>query len=246
MTSRAALDAMLTDLGRHLAFPPAPPLVEAVADRLAGTPAGGRPSPVRRWALVAAAAALVVAVALPAGRQAVAGLLGIGSVGVSPVSELTPATTLGALGRLTTLDAAAEAVGFEVLTVEGAEPDAVFVDTTVPGGMVTLAYGSPTDGWVLLVTQLTGSVEQELATKEVGPGTVVRAVTVDGAPGLWIEGAPHTVYLRDATGNPRPDSARLVGNTLLTTRHGVTVRLEADATAAEVAAVAERLEPAGP
>ncbi len=99
------------------------------------------------------------------------------------------------------------AVSFDLLTVEDVEPDAVFLDTTVAGGMVTFAYGSPTDGWRLLVTQLDGAVDEELAVKEVGPGTTVEPVTVAGAAGVWIEGAPHTVVMLDADGQ-RPTRRR--------------------------------------
>ncbi len=187
--------------------------------------------------------ALAVTLGLPPTRRAVADLLGIGPVRISQVAELSPAATVRPLGQLTTMDAAADAVSFDLLTVEDVESDAVFLDATVPGGMVTLAYGSATDGWRLLVTQLDGTVTSDLAAKEVGPGTTVEPVTVAGAPGLWIEGEPHTVVMLDADGEPLHDAARLAGDTLLTTRHGVLVRVEANAPLAEAVRVAERLVP---
>ena len=57
---------------------------------------------------------------------------------------------------------------------------------------------------------------------------------------------PHTVVLLDAAGTPVHDAARLAGNTLLTTRHGVLVRIEADAPLAEAVRIAERLVPIQP
>ena len=247
MTSPSAIAALLTDLAPDVSFPATPPLVEAVADRIAGV------EPVRQhrhlvWRVVAVAAvtAVVLTAGVPAARRAVADLLGLGPVGVSQVAHLTPAATVGDLGQLTTVAAASAAVDFDLVVLEGVEPDAVFLDTSVAGGMVTLAYGSPTEGWMLLVTQFDGAIDEELAMKEVGPGTTIEPVTVAGADGVWISGAPHTLLLRDAAGDVRPDEARLAGNTLLTTRHGVPVRIEADAPLAEVVRIAERLVPVQP
>ena len=112
--------------------------------------------------------------------------------------------------------------------------------------MVTLAYGSPTDGWHLLVTQLDGTTTEAIAAKELGPGTTIESVTVAGAAGLWIEGAPHTVVLLDSRRDAGARPARLAGDTLLTTRHGVPVRIEADAPLAEAVRIAERLVPIQP
>lgn len=241
MTSHGSIERALGSLGNDIAFPTTPPLVEAVAARIAAQPAAPQP----RWRMVAVAAAVAVALVavIPSSRQAVAGLLGIGPLQITQVADLTPASTLRSLGRLTTLDAAREATSFGLVGVDGVQPDAVFVDGTVPGGMVTLAYGSPTDGWRLLVTQLDGSTDHQLIRKEVGAGTVIQPVTVAGAPGVWIEGAPHTVLLLAADGEHRADAARLAGNTLVTTSNGVLVRIEADTTLNDAKAVAERLVP---
>ena len=247
MTSHAALATLLDDLSFDISYPPTPPLVDAVADRIAGTePTVRHRGQWWRVAAVAAVVAVVLTAGVPFARRAVADLLGLGPVGISQVAHLTPATAMGDLGQLTTVESAAAAVGFDLVGLDGVDPDAVFLDTAVAGGMVTFAYGSPTEGWVLLVTQFGGAMEEELALKEVGPGTTVEPVTVAGAAGVWIEGAPHTVLLLDAAGDVRPDGARLAGNTLLTTRHGVPVRIEADAPLAEAVRIAERLVPIGP
>lgn len=241
MTTRSSIKRALGALSNDIAFPATPPLVEAVAARIAAKPA----APPARWRMLAIAAAVTVALVavVPSSRQAVANLLGIGPLEITQVAELTPASTLRSLGRLTTLEAAREATSFGLVGVDGVQPDAVFVDSTVPGSMVTLAYGSPADGWRLLITQLDGSTDHQLIRKEVGTGTVIQPVTVAGAPGVWIEGAPHTVMLLAADGEPRADAARLAGNTLVTTSNGVLVRIEADSTLSEAQAVAQRLVP---
>ncbi|CAN5363498.1 MAG: hypothetical protein ACR2JP_08620 [Acidimicrobiia bacterium] len=241
MTAHDALGSMLDSLRSEIVFPTTPPLVEAVTDRIAAPPVPRR-SP---WRMVAAAAAIAVILTavIPTTRRAVADLIGIGPLEITQVADLTPASTVRSLGQLTTLDDAAEAASFNLVGLNQVEPDAVFVDFTVPGGMVTLAYGSPTDGWRLLITQLDGTATEGLIGKEIGSGTEIQQVTVGGAPGLWIEGAPHTLVVLDTEGNPLRDRARLAGSTLVTTRHGVLVRIEADTTLAEALAVAERLVP---
>jgi hypothetical protein len=247
MTSRSAVAALLADLAPDVAFPATPPLVEVVADRIAGVePLRPRRRLVWRVAAVAAVVAVVLTAGVPAARRAVADLLGLGPIGVSQVAHLTPAATVGDLGQLTTVAAASAAVDFDLVGLEGIEPDAVFLDTSVAGGMVTFAYGSPTEGWTLLITQFDGAIDEELARKETGPGTTIEPVTVAGAEALWISGAPHTLLLLDAAGEVRADEARLAGNTLLTTRHGVPVRIEADAPLGEVIRIAERLVPTSP
>ncbi len=99
---------------------------------------------------------------------------------------------------------------------------------------------------MLLVTQLDGTIDEALAVKEVGPGTTIEPVTVAGAIGVWISGAPHTWCSRRRRRCSVGRRARLAGNTLLTTRHGVPVRIEADAPLAEAVRIAERLVPVQP
>jgi hypothetical protein len=63
----------------------------------------------------------------------------------------------------------------------------------------------------------------------VGPNTKIETVTVAGSPGVWLEGAPHAVFLQPSPDGSQPvvDNIRLAGNTLLWYRDGVTYRLEA-------------------
>jgi hypothetical protein len=49
---------------------------------------------------------------------------------------------------------------------------------------------------------------------------------VNGAPGYWIEGAPHFFMYLDPSGKQIEDTYRTVGQTLVWTSDGITFRLE--------------------
>lgn len=49
----------------------------------------------------------------------------------------------------------------------------------------------------------------------------VQRFTVEGQPGLWIEGPAHTFTLFDAEGNPIEETTRLAANVLLWEANGV-------------------------
>ena len=68
--------------------------------------------------------------------------------------------------------------------------------------------------------------------KMVGPDTKIEQVTVNGVPGIWLEGAPHAVFVvpSPAGRDIVADNIRLAGNTLIWYRSGVTYRLEAPVT----------------
>ena len=67
--------------------------------------------------------------------------------------------------------------------------------------------------------------------KLAGSGTRIEQVSVGGTQGVWLEGAPHEVFVEPSpSGNVAPDRVRLAGNTLLWYRDGVTYRLEANVT----------------
>jgi hypothetical protein len=51
-------------------------------------------------------------------------------------------------------------------------------------------------------------------------------VTVDGVTGYWISGRPHELVFVNPSGEPVFDSRRIVGDTLIWARDGITYRLE--------------------
>ena len=48
--------------------------------------------------------------------------------------------------------------------------------------------------------------------KGLGPGTQLEELSVNGGRGYWIEGWPHLYFYRDAAGQVRQGTTRLVGN----------------------------------
>jgi hypothetical protein len=258
------LERELRDIGARLELPPAPDLSAAVLAGLGepGALRAARPRPRVARTLVVAFAILLVAVgtafAVPQSRHAILEWLGLEGVTIERVLVLpeAPATASLRLGERGTLAEAQQEVEFPVLVPvaielpEGAAgPWGVFVDQTVRGGKLSLVYPStektPTiaEGVGMLVTEFRGELEPGLIGKLVPAGAVVEEVTVDGAPGAWIEGA-HAFYYRDRDGEVREETLRLAGNVLLFERDGVLVRLESRLTKAEALRVAESFEPA--
>jgi hypothetical protein len=145
------------------------------------------------------------------------------------------------------LSAAQSKVDFTLLLPVGyGDPSQVFIDQSVPGGLITLTYGPGPGTYGLVITEMVGSVNSALLDKIIGPGTTIMSVDVGGEPGFWIEGQPHALFLLDEHGEIREDRTRLVGNTLLFTRDGITVRIESALDLPGALDIAESLEPRDP
>lgn len=65
----------------------------------------------------------------------------------------------------------------------------------------------------ITVDRIDGFLDEDLVTKVLGGGTGIERVDVDGRPGLWIDGDPHELVIRDADG--AIVTRRFAGNTLL-------------------------------
>src|SRR2546428_13839 len=151
----------------------------------------------------------------------------------SPPPSLSPATPLD-LGRLTTLEEAQRTVSFKIVVPPAlGAPDAVYVASGPPGGEVALAYkprpGIPLVGETalgVLVTEFRGDLVPQFITKEVGPGTTLEETSVNGDPGWWIAGQPHTIVIRTSPYDSQPETLRLASNTLVWEHGGVTYRIE--------------------
>ena len=244
------LERELRALGRELAFPPAPDVSARVAERLQAVPAPARPRLLPRRPLAIALAVLLVgvvaALAVPPVRGALADLLGIGGVSVQQVDRLpavAPSTDL-ALGRRVTLDEARRSVDFPVRVPSDpalGPPHAVYLTRSIPGGAVSLLYGTER-GVRLLVTQFRGSVEPDLVKKITAGGeTSMEPLIVRGRFGYFLSGRPHFVAFRDANGQIREDSFRLARNVLLWVEDGITFRLETGAGRARALELARSL-----
>jgi hypothetical protein len=208
----AELETNLRELGRHVEFPPAPDLAGPVRARL------GRQG--RDWRRPAAIALAVLAVAIGAA-------LAVPSARTAILEWLTRVEHLPAVPAIGNLDLGQELPLAEAgrraswLVVPSDAPDHAYLSSGIPGGKLTLLWGSPTKVRLLL-TEFRGVAYLE---KLVTPGTTLELVQVGTAPGAWIPD-PHVVLYRDRNGQTREDTARLVGHTLLWQRGDVTLRLE--------------------
>ena len=247
------LERDLYDLAPHLDFPETPDVAARVVARLPARPPR-RPSLRRRVAAAVSLALLVAAgtvLAVPPARRAVGDLLGIRGASVTRVDRLPavpPARPLH-LGEALPLDRAAARAGLPALVPrELGPPDRAYVQGV--GGRATLALvWSPRDGLSrtretgvgLLVLEARGAGEIEFAKKFAGPGTTVERVDVDGAPAIWLSGAPHVVAIGPRGGRIRVEPARLAGNTLLWNRGGLVVRMESRLSRDQAVRVAESI-----
>jgi hypothetical protein len=241
------LERMLTRLGEQLEWPPTPDLAPGVRARL-DEPAPRRrrlagllpPAGLRRSLALALVALLLLAgtvfAAAPGVRDAVLDFFGLQGATVERRETLPtppPERPLD-LGARTSLAAARERLGFEPLVPsQPGEPDGVYVRSGPPGGELSLAYrarpGLPRAGTTrlgLLVSEFRGELAPEYLGKIVGQATAVQRLSIDGAPALWIQGAPHFFFYRGPGGEPADTTLRIAQNVLLAERGGLLVRLE--------------------
>ena len=239
------LERALYDLGVDVAFPTTPDIAVAVMLDLPEQrpPATARVRDRHRWVVFAVAAGVVaiVLLGLPGPRAAIADLLGIGAVRLTIVDSLPQAEVVAdPPGAEFSLADARTAIDFPIATLE-AEPVTVFVDRSVPGGMVTLVYDTDAGVRSLTVMQIEGSTDGGLIQKLLGPTTNVAIVETDEGPAYWIEGGPHVVMFFDRNGNLHEDESRLAENTLVYVNDGVTVRIEGAITLDQALSLAHEL-----
>jgi hypothetical protein len=241
------LELALRNLGGSLDWPVEPELEQGVLRRIREAPVRRRL--VSRRALVIAFAVLAVAAgalfAVPQTRGAILEFFHLRGVTIERVEELPTVPVQSGLGTFlgdpVTLSQARERADFDVVVPEAlGEPDEVyFQDGPPPGGMVSFVYGTKDDPRALF-TQFAGRVD-EIIFKKVAPDTKVEAVTVDGQPGYWLEGAHFFSYL-DRHGDMESEQVRLAGNVLLWERGTRTLRLEADISKEEALRIAASVE----
>jgi hypothetical protein len=201
-----------------------------------------------RW--IAPAAAVVLAVllavtAVPAGREAVADLLGIGGVRI----RLTGGVPDG-VGTELDLGRAVPAEELDDATAPSGLGDPAAAFAGRPRGALTLVW-APSEalpevldtGVGLLFSTFPGDLERSLIEKRVLAGSTLEATTVAGQPAYFVAGAPHTFLYVDPAGNPVEDTVRLSGNALVWADDGVTYRLESALPLEETRALAESIEP---
>jgi hypothetical protein len=232
------LETSLHALAADVAFPPTPPLADAVVARLAPRRRRlGRRRVALAFAIALAAFAAVLA-ASPGARSAFLELFGIEGATVYRVERTPDVNKYAPLvrGEAVTLAEARRSVDFDLRlppTEAGRPIERVFLDRIV--GAVTVAYCCPE----LLLTQFRGET-LPYVQKVAGPGVEIEQLEVDGSPAIWLEGA-HGVVFSDAQGIVRDEELRLAGNVLLWERDGVTYRLEGDVDRDDAVRLAEAL-----
>jgi hypothetical protein len=226
----AELETALRALGRDVAFPPTPDVAYAIRGRLERPRFWRRPVAIALAVVVVAGIAAVLAV--PQSRSAILDWLGLRNVSVVRVDKLpvVPAHGRLDLGRRVTLDEAKRRAPW--LRVPDGEPDSVWVNESLPGGKVSLLWGTPSNVRLLL-TEFTGRTYIE---KVVRGNTPVERVEI-GDAGAWFQG-PHVVMFQDRDGRFRESHARLARNTLVWQVGDITLRLEGGLTKDEALRIA--------
>jgi hypothetical protein len=226
----AELETALRQLGSEVAFPPTPDLAPAIRGQL------DRPRFRHRRVAIALVSAVVVAIgaafAVPQARTAILDWLGLRNVSVVRVEKLPAVPAHGNLdlGQRVTLDAAKRRAPW--LLVPDGTPDSVWVNESLPGGKVSLLWGTPSN-IRLLLTEFTGRTYVE---KVIQGDTQVERVKI-GSAGVWFQG-PHVVMFQDRDGRFRESHARLARNTLVWQMGDVTLRLEGGLTRDEALRIA--------
>jgi hypothetical protein len=164
--------------------------------------------------------ALGAALLVPPARTAILDWLGLRNVSVVRVDDLPAARPLSPLdlGRELTLSDAKSQAPWLVAPDE--KPDHVYVSDSIPGGRVTLLWGTPAHVRLLL-TETTG---RAYIQKVVQGDMRVEAVDI-GEGGAWFQGQ-HVVMFQDGEGTFHEGRARLAERTLAWQLGDITLRLE--------------------
>ena len=228
------LERRLVSLGRELDYPPVPAFRHEFR----------RPARSRRvrplvlgLAVLLAVAGAVLAVS-PGARSAFLEILRIRGAIVERVETL-PAVQAQRLdfGERVGREEAERRAGFRLLDL-GGEPDAIFVR---PDGLASVVYGGPAAPRLVL-SQARGAIFEGFIKKAVASGTRVAYVTVDGEPGLFLDGADHFVMFLDKNGAISHERTYLAGTVLLWNRGPLLLRIEGDLTRDEALELARSVE----
>jgi hypothetical protein len=220
------LELELRGLAPSVEFPPERDLAPSVRARIGAA----RPRPGRLvLALALVVVAVAVAFAVPPARSAILRWLGLGNARIEFVDRLPDVQTRRPLdlGYRTSLAAARKRVAYHVLTSSLlGTPQEVHVR----GDQIAYVYGDNK----LVVLQSRGT----FFTKQVGPGTSVDRILVNGEEALWVSGARHFFGYIATNGESRPAELYLAGNALIWQRNELTLRLEGKVSRAEAVRIA--------
>ena len=239
------LERGLVALGAEL-FPPAPDLATAVVRSIED--GLQRPRRARRLVLLAATIALVLvttAMAIPAVRHALLGVVGVQIERVRTLPAASSSCPLGGGGaRVATVDEASRRAGFEVrLPLSGAQPDAVYLGPGRRGGGVTLVFLSGGAlGRQAVLSEVRGNLDYIYYKKVAGDRrTKVQYLGIGGETAVLLSGARHVVSYAVADGRRIVYRTCLAGTTLLWRHAGVLYRLESELSRPELLRIARSI-----
>jgi hypothetical protein len=127
------------------------------------------------------------------------------------------------------------------LTFAGQRVETAPVRVTIVYGSVKGIPLSPQAGVSAIVVEFKGTLETQIMSKAIGPGTTLDAVPLGSGVAYYLAGQPHQFFFRDPAWNIQPETLRLAGNTLLWQEGGVTYRLEAQVALEEAVRIASSL-----
>jgi len=229
------LERRLQELGGEIAYPATPPFDLDFERRPARV--GYRRPLALAFAILVVALAGVLALS-PGARSAFLEIFRIEGATVERLETLpdVPAQRID-YGERVSRETAERRAGFELLDL-GDEPDAIFIR---PDGLASVVYGDPAEPRLVL-SQARGAIYDGFIKKTGGRGTIIREVTVDGEPGLFVDGPDHFVMFLDENGLISDEPTYLAGTVLLWNRDGLLLRLEGELTQAEALELAESVE----
>jgi hypothetical protein len=229
------LELRLQELGGEIAYP-ATPRFELALDRRPDRRPWLRPLALG-FAVLLAVAAGVLALS-PGARSAFLEIFHIRGATVERVESLPDVRAQRIdFGERVSREEAERRVGFELLDL-GEEPDAIFVR---PDGLASVVYGDPAHPRLVL-SQARGAIWNGFIKKTADQGTIIDEVTVDGEPGLFVDGPQHFVMFLDENGLISDEPTYLAGTVLLWNRDDLLLRLEGDLTQEEALELAESVE----
>ena len=226
----AELETALRQLGHEVAFPPTPDLAPAIRGRLERPQRfWRRPAAIALAVLVVAASQLCSRCRSRARRSSTGSACGTSASSVSRSCRwcLPRDDSTSGAGSPSTRPSAARRGSFP-----DSEPDSVWLNESLPGGKVSLLWGTPSNVRLLLA-EVTGRAYIE---KIIGGDSQVERVDI-GSAGAWFQG-PHVVMFQDRDGRFHDSQARLAGSTLVWQDGDVTLRLEGRLTEAEALRIA--------
>ena len=229
------LELRLRELGGEIAYP-ASPSYELALDRRPVRPPWLRPLALG-FAIVLAVVAGVLALS-PGARSAFLEIFHIRGATVERVESLPDVRAQRVdFGERVSREEAERRVGFELLDL-GEQPDAIYVR---PDGLASVVYGDPARPRLVL-SQARGTVWNGFIKKMAVQGTIIDEVTVDGEPGLFVDGPQHFVMFLDENGLISDERTYLAGTVLLWNRGDLLLRLEGDLSRAEALELARSAE----